>query len=116
MDGELVPLFSYGTLQQPEVQLGTYGRLLPGQPDALPGYRLEPLEIGSDEVVKLSGLAVHTIARRSGNPADLVPGMLFRLTPAEIEATDRYEVDAYSRVEVALASGARAFAYVGPDL
>ena len=75
-----------------------------------------PLEISSDQVVKLSGLAVHTIARRSGDPADVVPGMLFRLTPAEIEATDRYEVDAYARVEAALASGVRAFVYVGPDL
>jgi hypothetical protein len=108
-------LFSYGTLQLPAVQRATYGRLLEGRPDALRGYRLAPLVITSPEVVGLSGLEIHTIARRTGDPADLIAGILFTLTPAEIEATDLYETDAYARVEVALESGARAFVYVGPD-
>ena len=111
-----IPLFSYGTLQLPEVQRATYGRLLEGMPDVLVGYRLEPVVISSAEVVGISGLEVHTIARRTGDPADRVPGVVFRLTAAELEATDRYETDAYARVEAALASGASAFAYVGPDL
>src|SRR5947208_193690 len=108
-------LFSYGTLQLPEVQRATYGRPLQGRPDALAGYRLEPLVISSPDVAALSGKAVHTIARRTGHPADLIPGVVFMLTAAEIEATDRYEVDAYARVEVTLVSGAAAFVYVGPD-
>lgn len=111
-----IALFSYGTLQLPEVQRATYGRLLEGAPDVLVGYRLEPVVISSPEVVGISGLEVHTIARRTGDAADRVPGVVFRLTAAEIEATDRYETDAYARVEVVLASGARAFVYVGPDL
>jgi hypothetical protein len=110
-----IALFSYGTLQLPEVQRATYGRLLEGRPDALAGYRLAPLTISSAEVVALSGLAVHSIARRTGDPADIIPGVVFHLTAAELEATDRYEVDVYGRVEVALVSGARAFVYVGPD-
>ncbi|HEX5181873.1 MAG TPA: gamma-glutamylcyclotransferase family protein [Allosphingosinicella sp.] len=109
-------LFSYGTLQLPEVQRATYGRLLAGEPDVLVGYRLEPLIISSPEVVGISGLEVHTIARRSGDPGDRVPGMVFRLTAAELAATDRYETDAYARIAAVLASGARAFVYVGPDL
>jgi hypothetical protein len=31
-------LFSYGTLQQPDVQRATFGRLLRGEPDALVGF------------------------------------------------------------------------------
>lgn len=33
-----VRLFSYGTLQQENVQRATFGRLLDGTPDALMGY------------------------------------------------------------------------------
>ena len=115
-DARPVRLFAYGTLQQREVQLATYGRLLDGTPDSLSGYRLEPLSITDPEVVRLSGKAVHHIARESGDPADRIPGVLFRLTEAELAATDGYEVDAYSRAEVTLDSGARAFVYVGPRL
>jgi hypothetical protein len=108
-------LFSYGTLQLPEVQRATYGRLLEGRPDALAGYRLTPLVISSPDVVALSGRAVHDIACRTGDSADVISGMVFRLTPAEIAATDRYEADAYARIEAVLASGERAFVYVGPE-
>ena len=116
MTGPAIALFSYGTLQLAEVQHATYGRLLAGKPDALMGYRLEPLVISSSDVVEISGLAVHTIARRTGDPSDVIAGVVFRLSAAEVEATDLYETDAYARVEVRIASGARAFVYVGPDL
>ncbi len=109
-------LFAYGTLQQREVQLATYGRILDGAPDVLAGYRLEPLAITDPEVVRLSGKAVHHIARQSGDPAERIAGVVLMLTEAELAATDRYEVDAYARVEVTLGSGARAFVYVGPSL
>jgi hypothetical protein len=109
-------LFSYGTLQLPRVQRANYGRLLEGRPDALHGYVLAPLAISDPEVVRISGAAVHSIARRTGNPDDVVRGVVFRLTPAELEATDAYEVDAYARRCVRLASGADAFVYVGPDV
>jgi hypothetical protein len=109
-------LFSSGTLQQREVQQATYGRLLAGTRDALLGYRLEPLEITDSEVVRLSGKAVHTIARLSGDPADRIEGVCFHLTDDELAATDAYEVDAYGRAEAELESGERAFVYVGPPL
>src|SRR5439155_6041623 len=111
-----VLLFSYGTLRQSDVQRANYGRLLEGAPDALRGYRLAPLTITDREVVRISGKAVHTIACRTGNPDDVVEGVVFRLTPAELAATDRYEVDVYARVDVELASGTHAFVYVGPPL
>lgn len=111
--GVRVALFSYGTLQQREVQVATFGRELAGKPDVLSGYRLTPLTISNAKVVELSGKAVHTIAVSTGNPDDHIEGTLFELTRAEMEACDRYEVDAYVRVEVTLESGRRAWAYVG---
>ena len=108
-----VALFSYGTLQLREVQLANYGRELDGAPDALVGYRLIPLEITDPEVVRISGKAVHTIAQATGDARDRIPGMVFELTAAELEATDAYEVDAYARVEATLESGRKAWVYVG---
>ena len=109
----MVALFSYGTLQQREVQLATYGRKLEGSPDALLGYALAALVIDDPHVVEVSGLEVHSIARPTGNPADRIAGVLFELTDAELQATDEYETGAYSRIEATLESGRKAFVYVG---
>ena len=105
-------LFSYGTLQQENVQLATFGRLLEGQADALVGFRLDTVAIGDPAVVATSGLAVHHIAAATGNPADQVAGTVFQITAEELAASDAYEVDAYTRVEAPLASGGTAFVYV----
>ena len=107
-------LFSYGTLRQPEVQMGTFGRLVEGVPDSLAGYVLAPLQITDPDVVALSGADVHFIARRTGDPSDVVEGFAFAITAAELAAADSYEVDVYGRVAVRLASGRKAFVYVGP--
>ena len=40
-DERTVLLFSYGTLQQDEVQLSSFGRLLDGEDHAMVGYRQE---------------------------------------------------------------------------
>jgi hypothetical protein len=110
-----IPLFSYGTLRLPEVQLATYGRLLDGVADALAGYRLVPLAITNPDVVELSGAPVHMIACRAGDGGERIPGIVYRLTPEELAATDDYEGDAYARIEVKLESGAVALVYTGPD-
>jgi hypothetical protein len=114
-DQASVALFSYGTLRQPRVQLATFGRLLRGRPDSLPGFALAPLPITDPRVIATSGAAVHTIAVATGNPAHSIPGVVFSLTPAELAAADGYEVDAYARIAVRLASGAEAFVYVGAE-
>lgn len=110
-----VRLFSYGTLQQAEVQRATFGRLLAGTPDSLHGYVLSSVVIDDPDVVATSGLAVHSIARRTGDPADRIPGMLFEVTRAELDSADDYETSAYVRAELTLASGTRAFVYVAPE-
>ena len=109
-------LFSYGSLSKPEVQLANFGRLLDGEPDALTGYVISKVTIDNPAAIAASGTAIHDLALPSGNPADLIKGMLFRLTAAEIAAADIYEDIAfskyYSRVAVRLASGVEAFVYV----
>lgn len=109
-----IPLFSYGTLKLPRVQIATYGRRLEGRSDCLQGYRLAPLRIEDPDVIRTSGQKFHLIARATGDPADRIEGVLFLLTDEELARTDAYEVEAYSRIEVQLESGATAFVYAGP--
>jgi Gamma-glutamyl cyclotransferase, AIG2-like len=111
-DQATVSLFSYGTLRQADVQMASFGRLLAGRPDALPGYKSVMLEITDPDVVATSGLKFHPIVIETGNPADEVAGTLFAITEAELTAADTYEVSDYKRVEAVLKSGASAWVYV----
>jgi len=108
----LEKLFSYGTLQQEGVQLATFGRKLEGRPDQLNGYKLGLLEIDDPEVVATSGKTHHPIISRSSSETDAVVGSVLLVTPEELEQADKYEVAAYKRHSVTLASGAVAWAYV----
>lgn len=110
-----VPLFSYGTLQRRDVQMATYGRLLEGEADALIGYRLEVLPDRDPDAVRISGTKTHMVVRRTGDPADRIPGVVFLLTADELAATDRYEGTDYARTELVLESGRRVFVYVEPE-
>ena len=105
-------LFTYGTLQDAEVQLDTFGRLVAGEPDALPGYTVDYVEIEDHRVVDLSGLTVHPVVRPTGNPRDKVVGKAMWVTGGELDAADEYEVSLYVRVSVTLASGRTAWVYV----
>ncbi|MPT49060.1 MAG: gamma-glutamylcyclotransferase [Sphingobium sp.] len=105
-------LFSYGTLQLESVQRASFGRLLEGWADVMPGYSRMMLEITDPDVVRTSGERFHPVVSPSDNPADQVEGMAFRITPDELAAADRYEVSDYKRVEVVLGSGTRAWVYV----
>ena len=104
-------LFSYGTLQQKEVQIGTFGRELGGTHDVLPGYALSTVLIRNPDIVALSGIAEHLIVR-PGSSSDRVPGMVFEITPDELAQADSYETDDYIRAELPLASGKKAFVYI----
>ena len=105
-------LFSYGTLQQENVQLSSFGRRLEGTPDAMPGYRNSLIEITDPEVIRASGKRFHPIVEPSGNAADEVAGTVFRITATELAAADAYEVSDYKRILVRLKSGAEAWVYV----
>lgn len=105
-------LFSYGTLQNPDVQLDTFGRLLDGDADVLPGYTVDYTEIEDTRVVDLSGLSVHPVVRETGNPLDKVTGRALWVAEDELDAADEYEVALYRRVSAVLASGRTAWVYV----
>lgn len=105
-------LFSYGTLQQEDVQLATFGRRLVGAPDALVGYRQSMMAIDDPEVVRKSGKTHHPIVAFTGVNEDRVAGAWFEISDAELAHADAYEVAAYVRVKAALASGLEAWVYV----
>lgn len=107
-----VLLFSYGTLQQNEVQLSSFGRLLDGEEDAMTGHTTAMVEITDPDVLRASGKRFHLVVIPSKNPSDEVPGKVFRITEAELRAADAYEVSDYKRVEVTLRSGRTAWVYV----
>jgi hypothetical protein len=104
-------LFSYGTLQQDEVQRASFGRTLNGAPDALPGWRQEMVEITDPDVLAKSGKRFHPIVM-PGTHTDRVAGTVFEITAEELAAADRYEVADYKRIAVTLASGKSAWVYV----
>jgi hypothetical protein len=105
-------LFSYGTLQNPLVQVETFGRELVGFKDWLLGYQLEMVEIKDADVVELSGESHHPIAMATGNDADQIDGTVFEITAEELAQSDEYEVDDYKRVIGKMKSGIQAWVYV----
>ena len=107
-------LFSYGTLQQENVQLGSFGRKLIGYQDYLPEYKIKNLKIKDPKVLELSGKKYHPVALPSSG--DSVKGMVFEVTLDEIEESDKYEVSDYVRKALTLASGKVAWVYVWADL
>jgi len=109
--GEIL-LFTYGTLQQPEVQLDTFGRVIDGEPDVLSGYTIDYVDIDDPRVVEVSGRRNHPILRATGSALDKVVGRALALTQDELDAADEYEVDHYHRERVTLDSGRSAWVYI----
>lgn len=105
-------LFSYGTLQQEAVQRATFGRRLSGRPDVLLGFEQAMVLIEDPQVIATSGRTHHPIVRPSADAAGRVPGTVFEVSDAELRSADQYEVAAYRRIAVTLASGAEAWVYV----
>jgi gamma-glutamylcyclotransferase (GGCT)/AIG2-like uncharacterized protein YtfP len=105
-------LFSYGTLQQENVQLSTFNRKLEGRADYITGYKLSMLEIKDPQVIAISGKTHHPIVEYSGNASDTVSGTVFKVSEAELLQADEYEVSDYKRVRAMLKSGGEAWVYV----
>lgn len=96
-------LFSYGTLQDHEVQLSTFGRTLVGERDVLPAY-------------SQTTFGPHWNVQFTGQMSDSVEGTRFEVTRTELEEADIYEATAdYERVEVTLTSGRRAWVYLNRE-
>ena len=105
-------IFSYGTLQQQNVQRAIFGRILSGHKDTLEGFDIKKLEIQDKFVVMASCSAVHPIIFFTGKEDDRVNGTLFKLTQSEFLKMDSYEVEDYTRIKIALKSGIESWVYV----
>jgi hypothetical protein len=105
-------LFSYGTLQQDDVQRSTFGRALTGRPDQLENFEQSLVLIEDEDVVAQSGKTHHPIVKFTGRSSDRIDGTVFEITDAELAAADAYEVAAYKRIAVILASGLAAWVYI----
>jgi hypothetical protein len=106
-----VYLFSYGTLQQDEVQQNVFGRCCATTPDILPGFRRVMIRVSDEAFAASSGSAWHAIACASDDPADEITGAALEISESELSISDAYEVAEYTRVPVTLRSGRSAWVY-----
>ena len=105
-------LFSYGTLQDPAVQLSTFGRRLHGNADELPGFERGQVPILEPDVLA-TGMTHYENAVRSARPGVAVTGTALIVTDDELALADSYEEPAhYVRIAVTLGSGTSAWVYV----
>jgi hypothetical protein len=106
-------LFSYGTLQDPAVQLELFARRIVGKPDEVIGFRRGEFRVADPEFAARSGSDTHAIVHYTGRDEDRTPGTALELTDAELAAADAYEPAGYTRVRARLASGHEAWVYAG---
>jgi hypothetical protein len=106
-------LFSYGTLQDENVQLSTFGRKLDGEKDLITGYEPSLLKITDAALAARLGKTHHDNISPTGDDWSNVQGTVFEVTDAELAQADTFEAQfAYKRVNVTLASGNEAWVYV----
>ena len=106
-------IFSYGTLQEEQVQLSTFGRRLNGQNDELHQFAPSLVKIEDPKVAAAIGKTHHANVTFNGREDSRVPGMVFEITDAELANVDEYEIASlYKRIAVTLASGRQAWVYV----
>src|SRR5215468_4000215 len=87
-------LFSYGTLQRSEIQVSTFGRLLDGRPDQIPGYEIALIPIADPATAIALGMTHYQNIKFTGRNEDIIEGTVFRVTREELEQSDDYEIDA----------------------
>lgn len=106
-------VFSYGMLQQEDVQLSTFGRRLHGERDELLGFEPALVQIDDPQVVAALGKTHHANVRFNDNNDSRIPGMVFEITDAELASVDEFEIAFfYKRVAATLASGRQVWVYV----
>ena len=109
-------LFSYGTLQKDEIQLGLFGRLLTGTRDLLKGYKTESIEIKDESFLSRGEEKYQLTAIVSDDRTDTIEGTVFTVSEDELLLTDKYEPDNYTRIKVRLESGKQAWVYLAAEI
>ena len=106
-------LFSYGTLQQDDVQLANLVRKLAGEKDLITGYEPSLVRIADPELATKLGKSHHDNISATGDDWSNVQGTVFEVTEAELAMADIFEAQFdYRRVNVTLASGNDAWVYL----
>ena len=106
-------LFSYGSLQQEETQLSTFGRKLDGEKDQLVGYEPSLVVIADPAVAARLHRTHHDNVTSTGDDWSNVQGTVFEVADAELALADTFEAQFdYKRITVSLASGKDAWVYV----
>jgi hypothetical protein len=107
-------LFSYGTLQDVNVQLSTFGRRLYGHADEIVGFESSLVKIDDPKLAASLGRSHHANVTFNGRESSRVPGTVFDVTEEELARSDEFEARfAYKRVAAMLGSGRQAWVYVG---
>jgi gamma-glutamylcyclotransferase (GGCT)/AIG2-like uncharacterized protein YtfP len=99
-------LFTYGTLQDKDIQENLFGRTLQGTPETLIGYELNEIQIEEE-----FGIVHYPIIMETNNSNDTIGGILYEVTMNDLHQADLYEGLHYKRVEVQLQSNQKAWAY-----
>ena len=95
-------LFTYGTLQDHQVQEYIFGRTLNGLSDAILGFK------------KMENAVYdrYPLVLQTNNLSDKVDGRVYVVTESDLKKADIYETSAYKREKFALESGGEAWVYV----
>jgi gamma-glutamylcyclotransferase (GGCT)/AIG2-like uncharacterized protein YtfP len=105
-------LFSYGTLQDAEVQVNTFGRRLNGEKDLLHGYEPSLVPIADAVVAERLKRTHHDNITATGDEWSSVQGTALEVSDDELAKADAFEATFnYRRVEVTLSSGKTAWVY-----
>lgn len=104
-------LFSAGTLQDPAMQLSTFGRLLKGEPDQLFCYEQDWLTAADPRGGTATTQVRYPVVRFTGRSDTFVEGTVFEVSEAELALADHAEPIEYGRIVVTLGSGKEAWVY-----
>lgn len=99
-------LFAYGTLKDKEIQETIFGRVLTGTPDKLVGYAIKEIHIEEE-----FGVIGYPIITETQNLDDTISGILYKLSPRELQLADTYEGIHYKRIQVVLNSNQTVWTY-----
>ncbi|WP_251450579.1 gamma-glutamylcyclotransferase family protein [Microbacterium sp. Marseille-Q6648] len=111
-DSATALLFSYGSLRDPEVQRGTFGRVVRTEGDVLPGYTVDYAEVEDHREIDDATPRIVPVVRETGSSLDKVVGSVLHLDEDELDACDEYQASLYRRARVVLASGRAAWVYL----
>ena len=94
-------LFVYGTLKSPKIQKQILGKIYKSKKDTLIGFTADSVEIENKSYLALIP-----------NPQMETEGEVIEVQETDLKKLDKYETNAYERVEITLKSGTKSYVYI----